>query len=408
LGDLVIRPLRADETDKFVALSYYAFDGRTPDQRAADFGRRVIPERNCLVAEEDGQIVSQAMIYDLPIWIDGARYPSGGLANVATVPERTRRGYARQLVTATLGWMRNELGFCLSTLFPTMFPLYSGLGWALTDDSIRHSGPVTAFRPSRLLPADPGSRMVRRPVQSEDIDVLEPIYHAFAQSRSGYVERPRWYWEDYVLPQRAERPRWLGLWYGGDGLLAGYVVYTLERAPERHLQVYEVVALRPEAYHGILTFLSTHHLWDKIVLPAGRDVPWRLMIDNPQLITSEVQDSQYFMVRIVDVAKALALRPVRSATPNSRLVLTVRDAWAPWNNGTWAVGQRDGRWAAEPAPGANADASGDVAALSALFAGFLSVPQAIDLGGLQASAAARPTLEALFATTYPPTSRDHF
>src|SRR5713101_8194103 len=116
-------------------MSHYAFHGRSLEQRRADFAGRVTPERDILVAFEDGEIVAQVMIYEFAIWIDGARYPTGGLANVVTPPEKARRGYATQMLRATLRWMRDELGQCLSTLYPTVYPIYRGLGWALADDT---------------------------------------------------------------------------------------------------------------------------------------------------------------------------------------------------------------------------------------------------------------------------------
>ncbi len=107
MRSLQIRPLRPEETEAFARLGNYAFDGRTVEQRMSDFSRRVRAERNCLVVDEDGSIVSQLMIYELGTWIDGISYPTGGLANVATVPERARRGYATSLLRACLGWMRD-------------------------------------------------------------------------------------------------------------------------------------------------------------------------------------------------------------------------------------------------------------------------------------------------------------
>ncbi len=258
--ELEIRPLRPDEIERFVRLSYYSFAGRSLENRRADFAGRVTPERNVLVAFEDGEIVSQVMIYQFHVWIDGVRYPTGGLANVVTVPEKSRRGYARQMLRAALRWMRDELGQCLSTLYPTVYPLYRGLGWTLADDSWQIIGPPIAFRPNTSLPDGSGGHLVRRMAKASDIGILAPVYEAFARERPGYVDRPRWWWEARVLRLVQDDPSWIALWYGSDGVLDGYVVYSFAGPSTSELHVYEVVARRPEAYYAILTFLSSHNL----------------------------------------------------------------------------------------------------------------------------------------------------
>ena len=414
MSELEIRPLRADEIDRFVSLSYYAFAGRTPDERVGDFVRRIRPERNVLVAVEDDEIVSQVMIYEFGVWIDGVRYSAGGLANVATIPEKARRGFAKHLLRASLAWMRQELDISVSTLYPTVYPLYHGLGWAPAGEAVRYVGPPTAFRPSALLPEEHGGRIERRLARIEDVELLEPVYRAFARPRSGYLDRPRWYWEDNVLRfRRSAPPRWLTLWYSPDDQLAGYLLYTLDGHPlgetsDAQLSIYELISLRPEGYRALLTFLSAHHLWRRVVLECGRDVPVPALVENPHLFEVQVPVSGRFLFRVVDLEKALGSR---SGVPPSQavdLALQVRDDAAPWNDGTWRVGWRTDRWVCERAPGRTPDASVDIATLSALFCGSIDVRQAIDIGALRATTDVRDGLRCLFTTVYPPHSRDHF
>lgn len=412
MSSLEIRPLRRDEVDRFAELSHYAFGGRPVGERIADFERRGRPDRNVLVLVEDGEIVSQVMIYEFGIWFGGVLYPAGGLANVATVPEKARRGYAGLLLRKTLEWLRNELGCSLCTLYATVHPLYSGLGWALAEDALRISGPPVAFRPSPLLPVDPGGTISRRLARREDVDVIEPVYRAFVRPRSGYVERPRWLWEDIVLRLGGvASPRWLALWHGADRAPGGYVTYTLEPPTpggvgESRVQVYELVSLRPEGYRALLAFLSAHHLVQTVHLHGGRDVPWAALVADPHQLEAQAM-LHGFMLRIIDVARAIAARaPTAAQVPD--IVLRIRDEAASWNDGVWLIGQRDGCWACEPAKHREPDAAIDVASLASLFTGALSVQQAIEGGLLQASPSALATLGALFRTDFPPHSADFF
>ncbi len=413
MSQLEIRPLRPDETTRFVELSYYSFAGRSPDERAADFGRRVSAERNVLVAVDGDEIVSQVLMYELGVWIDGVRFPSAGLANVATVPERARHGHASQLLKAALAWMRDTLGVATATLYATVHPLYDGLGWALAEDALRYTGPPAAFRPSPYLPVEEGGRIERRPATVDDVDLLEPLYREFAMPRCGYLDRPRWFWEDVVLRTRAPQPRWVGLWYRADGQLSGYVLYDLNGPvlgprPESELRVYELMADRPEGFHALLSFVSAHHLWGRVELNAGRDVPWLSLVANPHQLDAQASLRQHFMLRIVDVPRAVCLKRSVSPVSNGDVALAIRDDVCPWNHGTWLIGWRDGRWICEAAPDREPDAMLDIRTLATLFTGRLSVRQAVDVGAVRVRDDSRDVLQTLFSTAYPPHSPDSF
>jgi predicted acetyltransferase len=404
-----IRPLRPTEIPRFVELSYYAFNGRSPDNRSTDFERRLDLEHQVLVLADGSEIISQVAIYTFDYWFNGVPFPAGGLANVATVPERARQGHANQLLRATIAWMREQLGVSISTLYPTIYPLYHQLGWEVAEEAYRLVGAPNAFRPSQLLPADPGGRVVRRVAEITDVERLEPIYRAFAEPRSGYLVRPRWYWEDMVLRHSlATQPRHLALWYGSNGQLGGYALYSTEQLPERRIQIYDLLALRPEGYHALLTFFAAHHLYKELELTGGRDVAWLAMIADPHQLTITQRVRGHFLLRIVDFPQAISRRPARLLNPCAEITLAVSDSVAPWNDGVWKISQNSGCWTCEPVSKSEPDAEVDIGAASALFAGALSVRQAIDLGRLSAKVTALPTLEALFATTYPPHSNDHF
>src|SRR5439155_13210634 len=110
MSDVEIRTLRPDEVGLAAELGYYAWPHRSAEARARDFGRRVDPEREVLVAVVDDRVVGQAHIHATGVWFDGVRYSSGAFTNVVIAPERTRRGYATQLLQASLRWMRDVLG----------------------------------------------------------------------------------------------------------------------------------------------------------------------------------------------------------------------------------------------------------------------------------------------------------
>jgi predicted acetyltransferase len=414
--ELQIRPLRPEEWERAEQITAYAFGGRLPGERERESDEALPPEQEILGAFEDGALVSTATILKLAIWIDGARFSTGGLAGVATVPERVGRGYAQQLVRRAIAWMRGELGMCLSTLYPTVPPLYDRLGWTIAESAVRWSGPPTAFRPSPRLPRDPASQIVRRAAREDDIPLIQPIYQAFAQPRSGYLDRSDWWWKELLRRRPGQPSRWLATWAGAAGRLAGYVLYDLERGSERSVRVHDLIALTAEAYQGLLSFLATHHLWPKIVVPLGSDVPLPALVENFRLLAPEPSMGGQFMLRILDLPVAIGQRAVLAGSDSlsvvsPAVVMEVTDADAPWNAGNWRIGLREaaGRrhWICERTS-QPAQARLDIRTVADLFGGYLRVPQAQALGFLTAAPEARPTLEALFHTTYAPTSVDHF
>jgi predicted acetyltransferase len=413
VSSIQIRPLRHDEIESFARLGHYAFDGRSIDLRLTDFTRRVRAERNCLVVVEDGTIVSQLMIYEIGTWIEGISYPTGGLANIATAPERTRKGHASRLLRAAFAWMRDELGQSVCTLFPTLQPLYAGLGCALADTGTQFVAPAASFRPAASLPRDSGGWIERRPARVEDVDLLDAVYRRFAAPRSGYIDRPRWYWEEFhIRPHRPVPTPWLGIWRGSDGEVAGYVEYTQREGPPQHLRVSDLVAIRPEAYRGLLEFLAAHHLWGNIHLYGGSDVPWLQLVANPHEFQIHIDPRDHMLVRVIDLQRAISARRVRSTGLVPDIHLRVRDADAPWNDGVWRVGIREraggASWTTERSDPARPDAELDVAVLASLFFGYTTTRQARDVGALAAADGAIPTLDALFHTSYPPHCQDHF
>ena len=413
MSRIEIRTLHRDELERAAEIGAYAWPHRTVTDRLADFGRRVDPEREVLVLVEDGEIVSQVHIHAFGTWIEGERFSTGGFTNVVTVPERARRGYASRLLRASLAWMRDELGHTLSTLYPTVYPLYNQLGWALAEDALHLSGPPAAFRPNPRLPIDSGGRIERRLAEVSDLDLLEPVYRQFASVRVGYLDRPRWYWEDYVLRQRhGAEARWLATWHGSDHQLGAYALYAFDRgtgssSSESRLVIRDLISLRPEGYQALLAFFSAHHLWNRVVVESGRDVAWSSLVANPHELDVDAPLRSHVLLRIVDVSRAIQQRRVCTTDRVPSVVLRVHDEAAPWNAGVWVIVQRDDRWTCTTAPDRAPDAEVDVATLAALFTGQLEVRQAIDAGLLRAGADSVRSLEVLFAARYPPHCADH-
>jgi predicted acetyltransferase len=116
------------------------------------------------------------------------------------------------------------------------------------------------------------------------------------------------------------------------------------------------------------------------------------------------------MFRIVDLSATISALPAPSALP--AVALQVRDGAAPWNDGIWDISPTQAAdgvfWSCQPSQAPVANASTDIATLSALHAGYITVRQALEAGRLRATSEALPTLEALLRRSYPPHAEDYF
>lgn len=98
------------------------------------------------IAEVEGELIGRLGIFDRKVDVAGSSIRVGGIGGVITKPEWRRHGVARDLLTQSAAFMRDEL----SVEFPVLLcrrevaPVYAKLGW------IRVDGPTVFMQPSGL------------------------------------------------------------------------------------------------------------------------------------------------------------------------------------------------------------------------------------------------------------------
>src|SRR3712207_2105707 len=112
------------------------------------------------VLEEEGEVRASTTVLPLEIFVDGVAAPMGGIAAVATHPAYRRRGYAGELMRATLRGMR-ERGMHLSMLSPFAHAFYRAYGWELAGEAIAYT-----LKPTDL-PTSSEQRRVRAYVDED-------------------------------------------------------------------------------------------------------------------------------------------------------------------------------------------------------------------------------------------------
>jgi predicted acetyltransferase len=328
------------------------------------------------------------------------------VAGVGTVPERRRQGHLGVLLRQAFADMRDG-GECVSMLYPTFFGLYQRFGYRMAsvsaDYTVSGSDLALAFgpeSPGRVERVDGQARWSR----------LQAIYEQVAADRNGWLARDEWAWGRITDQLPGEEPPFFAV-YSDERGDRGYIGWTREglhqRGPNQKFRVQETIALDNEAYLGLLRFIQAHDLAVEIAFDGvPLDDPLPDLTANPRYLQAKLQP--HMMLRLVDVAAAIAQRPVLDQQLEGTLVIEVKDRDCPWNEGRWQVEAGAGKASARQTT-ASADLSMEVGSLAIMFNGFRSASRLHRSGLLEAKDAhALRLADRLFETDWQPVCLDYF
>lgn len=404
-----IRQARPEELDEVHCVVSYSFAGDRSDagRQAMRHVEEMAPPP--LVLREDGRIVACVRVYDLVQRINGAPVRMGGVSSVACLPEERRKGHVGKLLRQALSDMRDKKQR-LSALYTPHPTLYRRFGWMLAATSTKYT-----WRPKDVTTRDdrPASGHAVR-VNKEDWPALETVYNRFAEGRTGFLVRSERWWQEAVFHRiydTERKPNDVAMWVDPEDGPVGYAVYRAERERVHHepkdtMLVQEFIAGTRDAYNGLLRYINSHDLIHEITWFGPVDDPLALALDDSERVTRAVQDE--FMLRVVDVPEAIAVRPPALGSPEGAFTVHITDASAPWNQGTWRIESSGGVLHANKGKGA-AGISTDAATFAAIYDGFLRTTDAVRSGLADCSDSAAAVLaDRVLASDYPPFSSDFF
>lgn len=297
--------------------------------------------------------------------VRGGEHPLAGLSAVATPPENRRQGLIARLLQESLTEYR-ERGQYLSALWPFEYPFYRRYGWAQAGTTATYEcdPDVLSFATNAE-----GGRFRR--LSADDFEKMNPVLDAAGEGVSLWMRRTEEWWRCRIFEGWEQDPYVYGIERNGD--LQGYVVYVIENDDDRTMYVYECNALDHEAFLDLLRFCYYHDSQVERVRIRGRpDAPFFDLAHDPRAIDCELTPGG--MVRLVDVERALAELDY-PADAAGRVVVSVRDPVADWNDDTFAVEVENGEATCtrvnEPP-----DARVAITTLSQLFVGHFSVERA--------------------------------
>jgi predicted acetyltransferase len=346
----------------------FHFFGSAPSEEGLASISRVLPADRMHMALENRTPVGGAGVFPFDLTVPGGRVRAAGVTVVGVLPTHRRRGVLTSMMRAQLDDV-HERGEPVAYLWASEETIYGRFGYGVASFSGEIEIPRnrTAF----AAPLEPRGR-VRLVGHEEALELIPPIYEQVAAETPGMFARTREWWEARALAD----PEWRRQGAGEmnrvvlelDGEPQAYALYRLKLqfdlgASTGFTRVIEALGTTPRATAEIWRFLLDVDWMDTIkagLIPV--DHPLFLLVAEPRRLRYRIGDGLW--VRLVDVEAALGARSYRDGEP---VVFEVSDAFCPWNEGRWRVG--DGTASRTDAA---ADIRLDVSALGSVYLGGLT------------------------------------
>ncbi len=232
----------------------------------------------------------------------------------------------------------HQRGEPLAALYASEAPIYGRFGYGLATYMAEIEIPRShaAF----LEPRSIAGRVVMVDVPAA-VDAFTQVWSQAQPTQPGMLTLDARWWRNQLADLESTRqgfsPQYRVV-YELEGKPAGFALYRIKMdwdatGPIGVLRVEHLIAASADAYAALWRYVLEVDLIARVTA-EGRSVdePLRFLLADSRQPKTRVDDGIW--LRLVDVAKALAGR--RYAT-EGRLVLRVRDAFAPWNDGHYEL-----------------------------------------------------------------------
>lgn len=341
-------------------LSTYAFES-SPKVRDKEKDERYLHQRSAdkiFFSYLDDEPVAKVSVIPMTINIRGTVLPMGGISGVASMPIARRGGHIRALMNHSIKEMHTD-GQGVSALYPFRSSYYERFGYAGWQAPLWARIEPAALAPYLRLPKH---GVVKQRLSTDAKDDAYAFIEASQRMVHGMSLGPRMRFDN-----AAEQPlTWFMSVSEGDDITGGMSYKTdLEK---------EIMEVRSVFWHtinaklNVLDFLARHV--DQVkqvrmpILPGENPYLWINDDWEISLRTNEEFSWGPPMGRIVTLAGMDGI-----AVGDAEATITVSDAQAPWNDGTWKLSGRDGKLAVSKGGTPGGEVS--IAGLSAmLFSGL--------------------------------------
>ncbi|MBE9126368.1 MULTISPECIES: GNAT family N-acetyltransferase [unclassified Coleofasciculus] len=346
-----------------------------------------IGQDNFRCIRQAGQVVGGLAIYFMGQWYGSQLVPMAGIAAVGIAPESRGTGAAYELMKGTLQELYDR-GVPISTLYAATQVLYRKVGyeqggsrccWELSTQSIQIK--------DRHLPI--------QSITPVGYEAFQDLYSQQAQLNNGNLARHQALWKR-VVESSNEQPIYAYL-LGSENQPEGYVIFTQRQETGGLLiGIKDWVVLTPAAARRFWTFLADHRSQVSRVRWFSSPMDSLTLLLPEQ--TAKIHQQERWMLRIIDVPKALKKRGYPLSI-DTELHLQVRDDLFPQNNSNFVFNVSAGR--GEVTKGGKGEFCLDVRGLASLYTGLFTPHQLQLIGHLDATTEALSRATQLFSGSSP-------
>jgi predicted acetyltransferase len=373
-----VRPVQDMQEFLDAIASIGQYFGWQPTEETDTFHRNV-PIDRMHAAFDDGRIIGGAGVFPFDFSVPGGSVACGGVTAVGVYPTDRRRGALRAMMRAQIDDMHDR-GEPIAALWASEATIYGYYGYGLAS----FSGEIDLMRERNEYAAPLDRRGTVRIVEPDvAARLFPPVWESVRRDRPGMFARTEAWWSTRTIADPPERRQGAGPKRFAalelDGETAAYAIYRHKPEFEAGssispLRVIEALGTSPQAMAEIWRYLLDIDWSAKVVaylLPP--DHPLFFLLAEPRRLRYRMADALW--VRIVDVAGALS---GRAYLADGAVVLDVRDAFCPWNEGRWKLES-----GAAARTDENAEIRLDAAELGSAYLGGVSFAELAQAGRIE-------------------------
>lgn len=335
---------------------------------------------------QDKTVIGGLAIYVMGQYFGGESIPMAGIAAVGIAPEYRGKKAATALMSEVLKELYSK-NIPLSTLYPATQQLYRGVGYDQGGIHCQWEIPLSHLSVNnRVLPIEKIDNILP--------DEFQELYQQQAKRNNGYLDRSLSIWKNIFNNDKGKIYAYL---IGEKDNRQGYLIYQqVVVNGQVYLKVKDWVALNSLAMQRLWTLISDHRSQVSKCQWKGSFYDSKMLLLPEQ--TGKIIDHDIWFTRIIDVVKALEMRPYPSQI-ETELNFAIDDPLISQNCSNFQLqisGEKGKVTKVE-----KADIKVNIQSLASLYTGFLTAKQLHYCGKLEANDIHLDSLEQVFGLPSP-------